>query len=102
MLSIVLLLLLTVFFKGVFFEHIYGASSLTTLQVAVDWRLWTLDGWFWLILGLLIVVSLALNVGSGCLERTCERKRHDMTRSHQVKLDKLQTRDPGGLSMTQV
>lgn len=93
MLSVVLLLAMTVFFKGVFFRSIYEAGGLTAPQVAVDWRLWSLDWWFWLILGSLVAVALFLNLASACVERSCERKRYEQVRAQRQRLEKMRNLD---------
>jgi len=93
MLSIVLLLGLTFFFKAMFFRHMYDSGSLTTPQVLVDWRLWTLDGWFWIVLVALIAVSISLNLISACLLRACDRRAIRQSREHKERLEKAKTVD---------
>lgn len=93
MFSIALLLAMTVFVKLVFFRWFYGVGTLTTLQVAVDWRLWTMDWWFWFILGSLVLLSLVLNLTSRCLEQGCENRRHKQEREHRQKLARLNRLD---------
>ena len=93
MLSIVLLLLLTLFFKAVFFRYIYDAGLLTTPQVLVDWRLWSLDTWFWIVLGALIVMSLLLNYWSTVLEKTCKKMDYNQRTRHNARINALSRND---------
>lgn len=88
MLAVVLLLALTVFFKAVFFRRIYDAEGLTTPQVGVDWRLWTVDLWFWLILGSLVFASLALNLVGRFCDGACDRRNRRRANEYKRKLEK--------------
>jgi len=74
MLSIILLLSLTIFFKMLFFRHIYEAGELTSIQIVVDWRLWILDIWFWSILASLFLISIILNCSFLDIEKRCKKK----------------------------
>lgn len=96
MFSIILLLLLAIFFKWLFFRSIYSSEGLTTPQIAVDGRLWTVDLWFWLILSGLVLSALILNLTSACIERSCDSRKHAQVREQQTKLEKVKSLDLPG------
>jgi|SRR3989304_9024141 len=85
-LTIVLLLSLTLFFKCIFFHSIYGADDLSTLQVAVDWRLWKIDLWFWLILVILIGSIAVFSILLGLLEALLTRQREKLESKYRTDL----------------
>jgi len=87
--TIILLLSLTIFFKAVFFRYFYDAVALSTPQVLVDWRLWTIDIWFLLIGSTLVILIATLNIFARIIDNYLLRMRESDERSHRASMQRI-------------